>query len=173
MKKIVFLFLILLLVPGNALAGNKFGIVEVQRVLETSEPGQRALGQLTLRFEDMREDLDRERSKVDQLRQELQKQSMVLSQQAQQDMEAELRQKMQQFQQKYQSYQVQMQRKEQELSEPIIDLLFDVINDYAENKGFDMIFDAQGSGLIYAQDHMNITDEIIAELNRAWEAKNN
>ena len=172
-NKIAFFILILLLIPGIAVAGSKLGIIEVQRVLETSEPGRQALGQLTLDFEGMREDLEQERSKVEQLRQELQKQSMVLSQEAQQDMEAELRQKMQQFQQKYQSYQIQMQQKEEELSEPIIDLLFEVINNYAVENDFDMILDAQGSGLIYAREGINITGEIIEEVNKAWEAGNN
>ena len=172
MKKTVLLLIICLLVPGMALAENKIGIVEVQRILESSEPGKQALGQLTLRFEEMRDDLEEERAEVERLREELQKQSMVLSQEAQQDMEAELRQKMQQFQQKYQSYQARMQQEEQELSDPIIDLLFEVIDDFAEKNGFDMILDAQGSGIIYAKDAMNVTDELMDEVNQAWEARN-
>ncbi|WP_291319641.1 OmpH family outer membrane protein [Desulfonatronospira sp.] len=172
MKRTVMLLIICLLVPSMALADNKIGIVEVQRILESSEPGKQALGQLTLRFEEMRDDLEQERAEVERMRQELQQQSMVLSQEAQQDMEAELRQKMQQFQQKYQSYQARMQQEEQELSDPIIDLLFEVIDDFADKKGFDMILDAQGSGIIYARDAMNITDELMEEVNQAWEARN-
>ncbi len=172
MKKTALLLIICLLVPGMALAENKIGIVEVQRILESSEPGKQALGQLTLRFEEMREELEEDRAEVESLQEELQKQSMVLSQEAQQDMEAELRQKMQQFQQKYQSYQARMQQEEQELSDPIIDLLFDVIDDFAEKKDFDMILDAQGSGIIYAKDAMNVTDELMEEVNQAWEARN-
>ncbi len=172
MKKTALLLIICLLVPGMALAENKIGIVEVQRILESSEPGKQALGQLTLRFEEMREELEEDRAEVESLREELQKQSMVLSQEAQQDMEAELRQKMQQFQQKYQSYQSRMQQEEQELSDPIIDLLFEIIDDFAENKDLDMILDAQGSGIIYAKDAMNVTDELMEEVNQAWEARN-
>ncbi len=172
MKKTALLLIICLLVPGMALAENKIGLVEIQRILESSEPGKQALGQLTLRFEEMREELEEDRAEVESLREELQKQSMVLSQEAQQDMEAELRQKMQQFQQRYQSYQARMQQEEQELSDPIIDLLFEVIDDFAEKKDFDMILDAQGSGIIYAKDAMNVTDELMQEVNQAWEARN-
>ncbi|WP_291322326.1 OmpH family outer membrane protein [Desulfonatronospira sp.] len=172
MKKTAFLLIIFLLIPGMALAEKKIGILEVQRILESSEPGKQALGQLTLRFEEMRADLDRKRAEVESLRRELQKQSMVLSQEAQQDMEAELRQKMQQFQQKYQSYQMSMQQKEQEVSDPIIEVIFDVVDEYAKENGFDMILDAHGSGIIYARDALNITDELIQKVNQAWEARN-
>ncbi len=173
MKKTTLMLILFLLLPSIALAGNKLGIVEVQRVIEESDPGEKVMGELTVHFEDMRADLEQERAQVEQLRQELEQQSMVLSDEAQQEMESELQQKIQEFQQKSQSYQARMQQKEQELTDPIYDLLFDVVNDYAEENGYDMVFNTQGSGLIYAQDAMNITDEIIEELNRAWEAQEN
>ncbi len=172
MKKIGLLLLVFIMVSGSALASGKIAYVEVQRVLETSEPGKKALDQLTKRFEDMRAELDRERGNVEKMREELQKQSLVLSQDAQEDLEAELRTKVREFQEMFQAYQARMQQEEQELSEPIIDILFDVINEYGQKNEYAAIFDAQGSGLIYADEALNITDKVIEELNKAWAAKN-
>lgn len=172
MKRIGLFLLVFIMISGSALASGKIAYVEVQRVLETSEPGEKALGQLTQRFEDMRSELDRERANVEKMREELQKQSLVLSQDAQEDLEAELRTKVREFQEMFQAYQARMQQEEQELSEPIIDMLFDIINEYGQKHEYSLILDAQGSGLIYASESLNITDQIIEELNKAWEAKN-
>jgi outer membrane protein len=172
MKRIGLFLLVFIMFSGSALASGKIAYVEVQRVLETSEPGKKALGQLTQRFEDMRSELDRERANVEKMREELQKQSLVLSQDAQEDLESELRTKVREFQEMFQAYQTRMQQEEQELSQPIIDILFDVINEYGKKHEYSVIFDAQGSGLIYASESLNITDQIIEELNKAWAAKN-
>lgn len=172
MKRIGLFLLVFIMFSGSALASGKIAYVEVQRVLETSEPGKKALAQLTQRFEDMRSEIDRERANVEKMREELQKQSLVLSQDAQEDLEAELRTKVREFQEMFQAYQTRMQQEEQELSEPIIDILFEVINEYGKKHEYSVILDAQGSGLIYASESLNITDQIIEELNKAWAAKN-
>lgn len=162
-------FAVLLLLSTPAL--GKMAYVEVQRVLETSEPGEKALDSLAEKFEGMRGELEQERDKLEEMRQEMEKQSLVLSQDAQKDLENELRQKVREFQEKTQRYQMQMQEEEQTLSDPIIDVLFEVINEYGEKHDFTMIFDAQSSGIIYADDALNITDKIISELNQAWKAR--
>ena len=172
MKKIVLFFMVFFLFAGHGPALGKMAYVEVQRVLETSEPGKQALGQLTRRFEEMRAELDQERAELEKKREELQRQSLVLSQDAQEDLEAELRRKVRDFQEMFQAYQARMQQEEQTLSEPIIDLLFEVINEYGEKNDYTIIFDAQGSGIIYASDALNITDRLIEEVNKAWQAKN-
>lgn len=171
MKKSVLFLLALIMFSGTALAEDKMAYVEVQRVLETSDPGKKAMGELTLKFEEMREELDRERADLEQMREEMQKQALVLSQDAQQDLEQELRTKVREFQEMFQAYQARMQQQEQEISEPIIDVLFDVINKYGEENDYTIIFDAQGSGIIYADEALNITEAIIEKLNAAWTEK--
>lgn len=172
MKKIGLIFIAIMMIAGSAMAAEKMAYVEVQRILETSEPGKKALGQLTKKFEDMKEELDQERANLEEMREELQKQSLVLSQDAQQDLENELRRKVGEFQEMFQAYQSRMQQEEQTLSEPIIDLLFDIINDFGEKNGYEFIFDAQSSGIIYASEALNITEPIIEALNNEWEDRN-
>ncbi|MFP4324648.1 MAG: OmpH family outer membrane protein [Desulfonatronovibrio sp.] len=171
MKKCVLFLLAFIIFSGTALAENKMAYVEVQRVLETSDPGKKAMGELTQKFEEMREELDQERNNLEEMREEMQKQALVLSQDAQEDLEQELRTKVREFQEMLQAYQSRMQQEEQEVSEPIIDVLFDVINKYGEEKDYTIIFDAQGSGVIYADEALNITEVIIERLNKAWEEK--
>ena len=150
----------------------KLGVVDLQAVMEKSEPGQKAIKQLQSEFEEMKSELDKKKAAIDQLRQELQKQSLVLSQEAQLDKETEYKQKVRDFQDLYQSYQRKMQLKEEKLREPIIKKLVGIIKDYGENNGYTLIMDKKNSGVVYNSDSIEITKPVISELNRTWKNKN-
>jgi outer membrane protein len=147
----------------------KVGVVDLQYVLENSEPGQKAIEQLEQEFKGLQQKLEQRKSELDSLRQEMQKQSLVMSQEAKSDKESEFRQKVQKFQKLYQEYQKRMQSKEQELREPIIQDLVEIIQDYGQEHGFDIILDKQNSGLVYSKQGLEITEPILEILNQKWQ----
>lgn len=160
------------LLAGPALAADlKIAVVDLQEVLEKSDPGQKAISQLQDDFKGMKEELDEKKSKVDELRQQIQKQSLVLSQEAQIDKETEYKQKVRDFQSLYQSYQKKMKLKEQKLRQPIIEELVKVIRDYGQRNNYTMVMDKKNSGVVYNADSIEITSKIIVELNKAWRKK--
>ncbi len=157
---------------GPAMAADlKIAVVDLQEVLEKSDPGQKALSQLRDDFKGMKEELDEQKSEVDQLRQQIQKQSLVLSQEAQLDKETEYKQKVRDFQDLYQNYQKKMKIKEQKLREPIIEELVTVIRDYGQKNNYTLVMDKKNSGVIYNADSIEVTSKIIVELNKAWRNK--
>ena len=160
------------LLAGPALAADlKIAVVDLQEVLEKSDPGQKAISQLKDDFKGMKEELDEKKSTVDELRQQIQKQSLVLSQEAQIDKETEYKQKVRDFQSLYQSYQKKMKLKEQKLRQPIIEELVEVIRDYGQRNNYTMVMDKKNSGVVYNADSIEITNKIIVELNKAWRKK--
>ncbi len=160
------------LLAGPALAADlKIAVVDLQEVLEKSDPGQKAISQLQDDFKGMKEELDEKKSTVDELRQQIQKQSLVLSQEAKIDKETEYKQKVRDFQSLYQSYQKKMKLKEQKLRQPIIEELVKVIRDYGQRNNYTMVMDKKNSGVVYNADSIEITNKIIVELNKAWRKK--
>ena len=160
------------LLAGPVMAADlKIAVVDLQTVLEKSDPGQKALTQLRDDFKGMKEELDEKKSEVDQLRQQIQKQSLVLSQEAQIDKETEYKQRVRDFQDLYQNYQKKMKIKEQKLREPIIEELVRVIRDYGERNNFTLVMDKKNSGVVYNSETIEITSKIIVELNKAWRSK--
>ncbi|WP_051564266.1 OmpH family outer membrane protein [Desulfovermiculus halophilus] len=149
----------------------KLGVVDLQAVMEKSEPGQKAIQQLKSEFTDMKSELDKKKAAIDKLRQEMQNQSLVLSQEAQLDKETEYKQKVRDFQDLYQNYQRKMQLKEQQLREPIIKELVSIVRDYGEKNGYTLIMDKKNSGVVYNSDAIEITKPVIAELNKTWRNK--
>ncbi|WP_031386082.1 OmpH family outer membrane protein [Desulfonatronum thiodismutans] len=154
-----------------AWAQVKVGILDMQAIIAESVPGQEAMNELRTRFESMRTELDAQNEAIGKLRDELQRQSMVLSQEAQQDKELEYRRKVRDFQDQFQSFQMKMKGEEDRLSEPILELLINVINTYGRQNNFTMIIDGNASGLVYADEAVIITDAVKEELNKAWRAR--
>ncbi len=171
MRKIILLTMFFLLLMPGALSAQdlKVGVVDLQYVLEKSEPGKRAILLLQEEQRDLQRTLNERESELDRMHEELQQQSVVLSQEAQQNKEAEFQQKVQEFQQMYQEYQRRMQAKEHELRDPIIDKLVDVIQDYGQEHGFDIILDKQNSGLVYNTQELELTEIIMEKLDQKWQ----
>jgi len=172
MRKSFFLIAFMLLFTASALAaGPKIGVVNMQKIITKSEPGQNAMTQLQEKFKGAKEKMDKQKQAIQTLREDLQKQSMVLSQEAKEDKEMDFKRKVRDFQDMYKGYQRKFKMEEQKLSEPVLKLIVDVITTYGKKQAYTTITDAQASGLIYADEKVDLTDTIIVEVNRAWRAQ--
>jgi outer membrane protein len=163
----------MLLFTASALAaGPKIGVINMQKIIAQSEPGQDAMKSLQDEFKDVKEKMDQQKQEIENIQQELQKQEFVLSQEAKEDKQLAYKRKVRDFQDMYRSYQRKMQQEEQKLSEPVIKLVVEVITAYGKKEGYTTITDAQASGLIYADEKADLTEKIMVEVNQAWRAKN-
>ena len=116
--------------------------------------------------------MDQQKQEIENIQQELQKQEYVLSQEAKEDKQLAYKRKVRDFQDMYRSYQRKIKQEEQKLSEPVIKLVVEVITEYGKKQGYTTITDAQASGLIYADEKVDLTEEITVEVNKAWRTKN-
>lgn len=168
-------FMILFLVtaiPMSVLAANvKIGYINLQGVIAKSEPGQKAMKELQQKFEGMKKDLDKQKKEIESLQAGLQKQNLVLSQDAKMDKELEFKRRVRDYQDLLQNYQVRMKQEEQRLSTPILQQLISIIKTYGNKHNYTMLFDSSTSGLLYADDASDLSDEIIKELNQAWKKR--
>ena len=168
-KKVSVMFLGLMLFTAAAAAAEiKIGVVDILEVIQRSEAGRKAFDSLSSEFKDMKDELDKQQKGIEALREELQKQSLVLSQEAKADKELEFKRKLRDFQDMYQTYQRKMQVKEQEYREPIVTQIFELLQGYGKEHGFTMIMDKKNSGLTYIADGLEITEDVILEFNKHW-----
>jgi outer membrane protein len=173
MRQTIMLTCFMLLFTASALAaGPKIGVINMQKIIAQSEPGQDAMKSLQEQFKDVKAKMDKQKEEIEGIQQELQKQEFVLSQEAKEDKQLAYKRKVRDFQDMYRSYQRKMQQEEQKLSEPVIKLVVEVITAYGKKEGYTTITDAQASGLIYADEKADLTEKIMVEVNQAWRAKN-
>lgn len=173
MRKALLTIIAVVFFASTALAAQgDVGVVNIPRVIQECEAGQQARDELKKNFKPMQEDLDRQKSELEQMRTDLQNQSLVLSQEAKVDKEGEFKRRIRDLQDAMQTFQRKYKIEEKKLTDPIIQLLMEVIQDYGKKNGFSMIVDGKGSGVLFVDDKTNITNKVIVELNKAWRAKN-
>ncbi|MDK2955329.1 MAG: outer membrane protein [Desulfovibrionales bacterium] len=175
MRNLLLLAMILFLAaPQAAFAQDvKIGVLSMQEVFRKSEAGVAAMDQLKGKFEDMKSDLEKRQQELQKMREDLQKQALVLSLEAKQDKELEFKRKVRYYQDLEKTYKTKMDGEQDRLSKPIFDALLDIIEDYGKKNNYTVILDknSQFSGLIYIDNSIDITNQIIVELNRVWRAK--
>lgn len=171
MRAFILACFLLLCVCLPAQAETKIGIVDMKAIIAKSEPGSKAMEKLKAQFTDMKKTMDAQKKNLDTLKDELQKQSMMLSQDAKLEKETQFKKKVRDFQDMGQSYQRKLQQAEADLSKPIIDKLMDIILNYGKKNGFTVILDKQASGVVYSTKEADLTQEITTELNKAMRGK--
>lgn len=168
MKKILFLSVLMLIAfQASAFAENKIAVVNTQEALAKSVAGKAAQEKIGKKFESMKADLERRKSAIEKMRDEMQKQSMVMSMQAKQDKELEFKRKVRDLQDTDQAYKQKLSLERNSLFQPLLKTLGDTIREHGDKHGYTMIIEKNPSisGLIYSDDAIDITDAIVKEFN--------
>lgn len=172
MRKILLtVMMVLLMAPAAYAAQGKIGIVNMPKIIKTCEPGQKALKSLQGKFKGVKADIDKKKAALDKMQKEMQKQSLVLSQEAKMDKEMEFKRKVRDFQDTLGNYQRKARVEEQRLSEPVVKLIMQTIQKYGKSHGYSMILDGQAAGVMYIDKGVDVTNTIIVEVNKASRKK--
>ncbi len=171
MKKISMIILFMMMTTTCWAQSIKIGIVDIQYVLEKSDAGRQAIAELKKEGKQLKQRLNKKKMEIDKLRQQLERQRLMLTQEAQLDKELQYKQKVQEFKTLYATYQQKMQIRERQLREPIIKDLNTVLQDYGKKHHFTIILDKRSSGVIYFNQKIDITKEVIIKFNEAWKKR--
>ena len=100
---------------GSAYAADvaKIGIIDAQRILETSSAGKAAQAQIKGKSGQMAEDLKKRGADVEQLRAQLEREAMVMSQEKREDARREFRIKVADFKDLEKKYRNELKQLEQ------------------------------------------------------------
>ncbi|GAB4265984.1 MAG: OmpH family outer membrane protein [Deferrisomatales bacterium] len=147
----------------------KVGLVDLQRCLNESVMGKRYKAEFSAQMEEMKGELDREEAALKALREDLEKQSMVLSATAKAEKEKEYKEKLEAFKEKFRASQQTLQRKDQELTRRILKDLQGVIRVLGETGGYALVVEKNEGGVLFAGQGVDITDEVIKRYDRLQE----
>ena len=115
---------------------------------------------------------------IDTLQQELTRQIMTFEKESkgmtpkEQDLSKELiKSKKREFAQYQQAIQQQAQQEDAQMTQHVLDVVNTFIQEYGESQGYELILIADQGNIAYAVDGLNITDEVVTELNNAYHGK--
>jgi outer membrane protein len=156
------------LLAGPALgqaAGQKIGVIEVQRIVQDSAVGKESLSRVQKLSVAKQEELARRQKELRDLEQKIQEQGKSLSEDAMEKLQKDYQAKaldLKRFQDDAQRELEEAQRKELgELEKRVMP----VIDSVAKEQGYTLIFNKYQSGLLFADAGIDITDSVITKFN--------
>lgn len=168
MKRLVGALLTVLLLASPALAvDNKIGYVDLQKALNTSEAGKAAKERISKKVKEYEGTIDTRQKEIKKLKEELEKQAMLLSEDARGAKERDYQQKVKEFQRFTKDIQEELQQKDADFTKQILEELFKVIKEVGEKEGYTLILEQSESSILYADEKVNLTDKVI----KAFDAK--
>ena len=157
---------LIFLVSSTAFCGESKAIVvvNVQDVLLGSASGQAVKAVLEKKVQEYQEKFKLEQEAVEALNAEIEKKSSVWSAEVKDEKERDYQKKVRDLQLKSQDAQYELQQLQKQITEPILKDLQDVVTEISKKNGYAMVLDSR-AGLLYADDSLDISKEVIKELD--------
>jgi len=147
--------------PAPLAAQNvKVGVVDLQKFQKNSKAFQRASLVVKKRFDEMQQKLNDERNTLGKLDEELKKQSMMLSLDAQEDKKRDFEKKQRQFKFTYDEYSQEMKETEMEAIKKVMKELEKVVEEMGKKEGYTIILERRTLGLLYFNNTIDLTDRV-------------
>jgi outer membrane protein len=159
------LAVLLLLSGGPAFSADpvKIGVVDLQKILETSNSGKAAQNELKVQRDKMQADMKQRGNEIQEIESRMQREAMVMSKETREEKEREHRIKVSDFQALQRKYQGDLQEVERKLMGKLQSDITSLVGDIAKKDGYLLVI--SNIGVIYSLPSTDITERLIQELN--------
>jgi outer membrane protein len=145
----------------------KIGTVDMQKALQNVEAGKKAKAQLEKEFNAKKKELQTEEASIKKMGEEFKKQSLVLNDEARMKKQSEIQERIMKFQELTARSQAEIQQKEQELTQPIIMRLRQIIGDMAKQKGYTVVLEKNENTVLFSLEKDDLTADVVGAFNKA------
>jgi outer membrane protein len=149
---------------GNPL--QRIAYIDVQRVLARSAAGVAAREQLEREKATMQKEMDGKRVELEKLRDELEKKGALLTAEARREKQDQFERKRRDAARLADDFQKELEKREQGLLQKVLQDVSGIIEKVGKDKGYYMIVEKRGAGVIYAATEADLTEEIIRVYDR-------
>jgi len=156
---------LMLALPVLAQAADKVGVINTQDVFMNSDAGKRVNQSLEAKFKAKQQQFAQEGDSIKQAADELNKKASVMAADAKQKAQAELQTRYEKLLSDQNAASQQMIQEKNQLVEPLMKTLDQVISDYAQKNGFAVIIE-RGATLFVAPG-----TDVTADIAKAFNAK--
>jgi outer membrane protein len=150
-------------------AQTKIGFINSEEIFKNYAGTKEAQEKFDKEVAKWEQDASTRQKDIKDLKDQLDKQSLLLSAERRAEIEAKLKQKMQEYQDFLQTkfgQKGEALTKNEELTKPIIEKIQKIIDKIAKEDNYDYIFDARAGGVIYAQKKYDLTERVLTILNK-------
>jgi len=170
MKRLLLLLIVLLTVVAvpTAMAADamKIGYVDLQKALNLSAAGKAAKEKMKAKFKDYDADVQKRQEELKKLKDDLEKQALLLSAEARAAKERDYQQKVKDYQRLTKDIQEELQQTDADYTRKILEEIFKVVQQIGKQDGYTMILEKTESSILYASDGIDMTDRLIQAYDR-------
>lgn len=146
---------------------GKIGLINIQQAILATGEGKQAMSELQTKYEPRRQQLQRDQDSINQLTDQLQKQTATLSDEEASRLRRELDRKQSQFKREQEDAQSDFQADNQDVGNRIGQKMVKIINDYAQKNGYELVLDPGQINIFYAAKGIDITEPIVRLYDQA------
>jgi outer membrane protein len=161
-----------MLVCGGLFAANaelKIGFINVEEIFRSFQGTKEAQEKFDKEVAKWEQDASAKQKDIKDLKDQLDKQSLLLSSERKAEIEAKMKQKMTEYQEFLQTkfgQKGEVLSKNEELTKPIIEKINKIIEKIAKEENYDYIMDARAGGVIYGRPTFDLTERVLNILNK-------
>lgn len=176
MRKLLFVTLAVCLMMAGAVAANaadpaaqaaatKIGVVDMQAVATQSEPAQDAKKKMESKYGKERAALEKQGEALKKAAEDLK------GPKASDEKKLAFIRKKQELDQKTRNFLRKVEQDEMKLRNDMVTKVFNATYNVAQKKGFNFVVDITAGGVLYADQSMDLTQDVLAEVNRIYKAE--
>lgn len=168
MKRLMLLAVLLTLVfaPAAMAADMKIGYVDLQKALNMSSAGKAAKEKMKAKFKDYDADVQKKQEELKKLKDDLEKQAMLLSAEARAAKERDYQQKVKDYQRLTKDIQEELQQTDSDFTRKILEEIFKVVQQIGKQEGYTLILEKSEGSILYASDGIDLTERVIQAFDR-------
>jgi len=166
---ITFLTGVIFTIPTFAANLNKIGVVDFQKILETSKVGKAAQKEIKSEGEKMEETLKEKGAEIEALKKKLERDALVIDRDTRAEREREIRIKINDIKALQKKYMSDFRDLEARMIDRIRTQLIDIIENIGKKDGFLLIMEKNQAGVLYSPSTVDITEKVIRLYNQKVE----
>jgi outer membrane protein len=168
----VFVVLSLFLCGTCAFAAEKIGVIDMRDIMVKSDAGKKAAEEFGKLYEKDKGTIQKREAEMKKLKEDLDKQRSVLTENAMREKEAAYQKQFRDYQLLVKDSNEELQRRDQELSKKLVPDILKVINIIGDKEKYTLIIDIGSMPVAYVAKENNLTQKVIEEFNKALKSKN-
>ena len=141
----------------------KIGVLDLQKILETSNAGKTIQTELKKEKDKMESDLKAKGDEIENIGKRLEREAMVMSKEMREEKEREQRIKLGDFKTLQQKYRTELQKLEVELMNQLKNDVNEIVEEIGKKEGYLLIINK--FGVLYSPSSIDITDKLIQKLD--------
>lgn len=143
----------------------KIGIVDFQRIFQTSNAGKLAQNEINEHGKKMEADLKKKGAEIGELQKKLEREILVISKEVREERERELRIKTNDFKFLNKKYLRKFKEIEQKIIRRIKKDVLEIVEEIGKKEGYLIVFEKRDAGVLYSPSTIDITDKLIQKYN--------